>query len=85
MKKILFINVSKRFRFLAVACVKLKLKTQLKHLTHIVNEKQNGIRDAIAIISSLKASQKLLVSEVLEHLKLILTVAATNAVIDRLY
>ena len=31
-----------------------KLETQLKTLTHIVDEKQVGIKDAIIIISSLK-------------------------------
>ena len=51
---------------------KLKLKTQLKTLTHIVDEKQVGIKDAITIISSLNASQKLLISEVLRLVKLML-------------
>ena len=41
---------------------KFKLETQLKTLTHIVDEKQVAIKDAITIISSLNASQKLLVS-----------------------
>ena len=41
------------------------------------------VKDAIAIISSLNASQMLLVSEVLKRLKLILTVPATNAVSER--
>ena len=45
---------------------KFKLETQLKTWTHIVDEKQIRIKDAIAIISSLNASQKLLVSEVLK-------------------
>ena len=39
---------------------KFKLETQLKTLTHIVDEKQVAIKDAITIISSLNASQKLL-------------------------
>ena len=52
-------------------------------MTHIVDEKQVGIKDAITIISSLNASQKLLVSEVLKLVKLILTVPATNAVSER--
>ena len=43
-----------------------------KTLTHIVNEKQVGIKDAITIISSLNASQKLLISEVLRLVKLML-------------
>ena len=59
---------------------KFKLETQLKTLTHIVDEKQVGIKDAITIISSLNASQKMLVSEVLKLVKLILTVPTTNAV-----
>ena len=63
---------------------KFKLKTQLKTLTHIVDEKQVAIRDAITIISSLNASQKLLESaEVLTLVKLILTVPTTNAVSER--
>ena len=59
-----------------------KLETQLKTLTHIVDEKQGRIKDAITIISSLIASQKLLVSEVVKLVKLILTVTATNTVSD---
>ena len=55
-----------------------------KTLTHIVNEKQVGIKDAITIISSLNASQKLLVSEVLKLVKLILAVPTTNAASERL-
>ena len=62
---------------------KFKLETQLKTLIHIVDEKQVAIKDAITIISSLNASQKLLVSEVLKLVKLILTVPATNAVSER--
>ena len=64
---------------------KFKLETQLKTLTHIVDEKQVGIKDAITIISSLNASQKLLVSELLKLVKLILTVPGTNAVSERTY
>ena len=67
-----------------MTCIKLKLETQLKTLTHIADEKQVGIKDAITIISSLNASQKLLVSEVLKRFKLISTVPAANAVIERL-
>ena len=59
---------------------KFKLETQLKTFTHIVDEKQVGIKDAISNISSLNASQKLLVSEVLKLVKPILTVPTTNAV-----
>ena len=57
---------------------KFKLETQLKTLTHIVDEKQVGIKDAI------KISQKLLASEVLELVKLILLVLANSAVSERL-
>ena len=63
---------------------KFKLETQLKTLTHIVYEKLVGIKDSITIISSLNASQKLLVSEALRLAKVILTVPATNAVSERL-
>ena len=59
------------------------LQTQLKTLTHIVDEKEAGTKDVIIIISLLIASQKLLVSEVLKFVKLILTVSATNAVSER--
>ena len=52
-------------------------------MTHIVDEKQVKIKDAIIIISSLNASQKLSVSGVLSLVKLILTVPATNAVSER--
>ena len=62
---------------------KFKLETQLKTLAHIVDEKQVGIKDTITIILSLNASQKLLVSEVLKPVKLILTVPTTNAVSER--
>ena len=59
---------------------KFKSETHLKTLTHTVDEKQVEIKDAITIISSLNASQELLVFEVLKLVKLILTVPATNAV-----
>ena len=52
---------------------KVKLETQLKTLTHIIDEKQVKIKDAITYISSLNAAQKLLVSEVLKFAKLIVT------------
>ena len=45
---------------------KFKLETQLKTLTHIIDEKQVGIKDTIIIVSSLNTSQKLLVSDVLK-------------------
>ena len=52
-------------------------------MTHIVDAKQIGTKNTITIISSLKASEKLLVTEVLKLVKLILTVPATNAVTER--
>ena len=63
-------NFSKCIRFLA----QFKLETKLKALTHIVDEKQVGIKNAATIISSLNTFQKLLVSEVL-------TVTVTHAVL----
>ena len=72
-------NFSKCLHFLA----QFKLETQLKALTHIVDEKQVGIKDAITIISSLNIFQKLLVYEVLKLVKLILTVPTTNAVSEK--
>ena len=62
---------------------KFKLETQLTTLTHIIVEKKVTIKDAIKIISSLNASQKMLVSEVLKLVKLILLVPVTNAVSER--
>ena len=61
---------------------KFKLDTQIKTFNNIVDEKQVGIKEAIKIISSLNASRKLLVSEVLKLVKLILLVP-TNAVSER--
>ena len=49
---------------------RFQLGAILETLTHIVDEKWVGIKGAIAIISSLNASQKLLVSEVLKVVKL---------------
>ena len=48
----------------------------------VVDEKK--IKEAIKIISSLNKSRKLLVSEVLRLVKLILLVPTTNAVSERL-
>ena len=62
---------------------KFKFMSQLKTLTHTVNEKQVAIKDSITIISSLNAFQKLLVYEVLKLVKLIRTVPATNDVSER--
>ena len=45
---------------------KFKLETKLTTLTHIIDEKQVAMKDAIKIISSLNASQRMLVSEVLK-------------------
>ena len=80
MKKILIKNFSKYLRFLA----QFKLETQLKILTHIVDENRVGIKDAITIISSLNTFQKLLVSEVLKLVRLMLTVPANLAQIQNL-
>ena len=49
----------------------------------LLDEKQVGIKETIKIISSLNASRKLLVSEVLELVELILVVPTTNAVSER--
>ena len=81
--KISIMNFSKCLRLFSSDLHKFILETRLKTLTHIFDEKQVGIKDAITIISSLNASQKLLLSEVLKLVKLILTVPATNAVSER--
>ena len=52
-------------------------------MTHILDEKQVGIKDATTIISPLNIFQKLLVSEVLKLVKLTLTVPTTKAVSER--
>ena len=62
---------------------KFKLEDQLKTLTHIVDQKQVGIKYAITTIWSLTASQRLLASEVLKIVRLILTVPDTNTVSER--
>ena len=62
---------------------KFKLETQIKTFKNIVDEKHVGIKEAIKIISLLNASGKLLVSEVLQLVKLILLVPTTNAVNER--
>ena len=59
---------------------KFKLETQIKTSKNIVDEKQVGIKEAIKIISSLNASRKLLVSEVLKLVKLILLVPTQPAI-----
>ena len=40
---------------------KFKLETQLTTSSHIIDQKQVAIKDAVKIISSLNASQKMLV------------------------
>ena len=62
---------------------KCKLETQLKNFIHIIHEKQVGINDTTTIISSFNVSQKLLVSEVLKLVKLILRAPPTNTVSKR--
>ena len=52
-------------------------------MKNIVDEKQIGIKEAIKIVSSLNGSRKLLVSEVLKLVVLILLVPTTNAVSER--
>ena len=64
--KILVINFSRCFRFFSSDLRKFKLETKVKTLAHIVDEKQVGTKDAIAIILSLNASQKLLMSGMLK-------------------
>ena len=55
-----------------------------KNFENIVDEKQVGIKEATKNISSLNASRKLFVSEVIKLVKLILLVPTTNAVSERL-
>ena len=62
---------------------KFKLETLIKALENIVDKKRVGIKEAIKIISSLNASRKLLVTELLKLVKLILLVPTTNAVSER--
>ena len=62
---------------------KIKLETLIKALENIVDKKRVGIKEAIKIISSLNASRKLLVAELLKLIKLILLVPTTNAVSKR--
>ena len=81
MKKILVLNSAISLLF-SNDLDKFKLETQIKIFKNIVDEKQVGIKEAIKIISSLNASRKLLVSEVLKLVKLILLVP-TNAVSER--
>ena len=70
--------------FFASDLDKFKLETQPTTLTHIIDEKQVEVKDVIKVISSLNASQKMLVSEVLKRVTLILLVPATTAVSERL-
>ena len=52
-------------------------------MKNIIDEKKVGVKEAIKVISSLNTSPKLLVSEVLKLVNLILLVPATDAVIER--
>ena len=76
-------ELQQRSLFFSSDLHKFKLETQLKPSTRIVDEKVVGVKDAITIILSLNASQKLLVFEVFKLVKLILIVPATNAVNER--
>ena len=67
----------------SLAVTKINLETQLKTLKNIFDGKQVGIKEAIKIMSSLNASRKLLVSEVLKLVNLILLVPINNAVSER--
>ena len=58
---------------------RFKLETQIKTFKSIVDE----IKEAIKLISSLNPSRKLLVSEVLKLVKLVLPVPTTNVVSER--
>ena len=60
-----------------------KLETQIKTFKNIADEKKAGIKEAIKIILSLNASRKLLVSEVLKLVKLILLGPTYNAACKR--
>ena len=62
---------------------KFKLETQIKTLKNIVDEKQFGTKEAIKIFSPLNASRKLLVSEVLKLVKLILLAPTTYVASER--
>ena len=80
MKKILVLNSAISLLF-SNDLDKFKLETQIKTPKNIVDEKQVGIKEAIEIISLLNASRKLLVSEVLKLVKLILLVPTTQPAI----
>ena len=55
----------------------------MKTFKNIVDEKEVRIKEAIQIISSLSASRKLLLSEVLKLVKLISLVPTTNTVSEK--
>ena len=61
-------DLQQMFQFFSSDLHNFKLETQMKTLIHIVDEKQAAIKDAITTISSLNASQKLLVSKCLSLL-----------------
>ena len=63
---------------------KFKLEAQIKTLKNIIDEKRVKIKEAIKINSSWNASRKLLVSEVLKLVELILLILTiTNVVNER--
>ena len=66
-------------RFLAMSQINLNQRPK----KNIVDEKQFGTKKATNIISPLNASRKLLVSEVLKLVKLILLAPTINAAIGR--
>ena len=66
-------ELQQRLSFFSSDLEKFKLEAQLKTLTHIVDQKQVGIRDELKIISSINPSQKLLLTKAP---RLILTVPA---------
>ena len=82
MKKILVLNSAISLLF-SNDLDKFKLETQIKTFKNIVDEKQVGIKESIKITSSLNVTRKLLVSEVLKLVKLILPVPTTNVVNER--
>ena len=78
-KKILVMSFSKPSLF-SSDVDKFKLETKIKTLKSIVDENK---LESIKVISLLNASRKLLVSEVLRLVKLILLVPTTNAASKR--
>ena len=62
---------------------KFKLETKVKTFKNVADETKAGIKEAIKINMSLNASRKLLLSDLLPLVKLILLVPTTNAVSKR--